>query len=44
VAENAVLTRRFLLRKMTEYEKLLAEIEAPQLEANATGPNQQPLE
>ncbi len=34
VAKNAVLTRRFLQRKMTEYEKLRAEIEALQLEAD----------
>ena len=32
VAEKAVLTRRFLQRKMTEYEKLRGEIEALQLE------------
>ena len=34
VAEKAVLTRRFLQRKMTEYEKLRGEIEALQREAN----------
>ncbi len=33
VAEKAVLTRRFLQRKMAEYEKLRGEIEALQLEA-----------
>ena len=33
VAEKAVLTRRFLHRKMAEYEKLRGEIEALQLEA-----------
>ncbi len=33
VAEKAALTRRFLQRKMTEYEKLRGEIEALQLEA-----------
>ena len=32
VAEKAVLTRRFLLRKMTEYEELRGEIEALELE------------
>ena len=32
VAEKAALTRRFLQRKMTEYEKLRGEIEALQLE------------
>ena len=36
VAEKAVLTRRFLQRKMVEYEKLREEIEALQLEANPT--------
>jgi EPS-associated MarR family transcriptional regulator len=41
VAEKAVLTRRFLQRKMAEYEKLRGEIEALQLEAepNAALPN-----
>lgn len=34
VAEKAVLTRRFLQRKMVEYEKLRGEIEALQLEAD----------
>jgi EPS-associated MarR family transcriptional regulator len=34
VAEKAVLTRRFLQRKMAEYEKLRGEIEALQLEAD----------
>ena len=39
VAEKAVLTRRFLQRKMAEYEKLQGEIEALQLEAEqATSP------
>ena len=39
VAEKAVLTRRFLQRKMTEYEKLRGEIEALQPEAKqATSP------
>ena len=37
VAEKAVLTRRFLQRKMTEYEKLREEIEALQLEAEPDG-------
>ena len=32
VAEKAALTRRFLQRKMAEYEKLRGEIEALQLE------------
>lgn len=36
VAEKAVLTRRFLQRKMAEYEKLRGEIEALQREANPT--------
>lgn len=36
VAEKAALTRRFLQRKMTEYEKLQGEIEALQREANLT--------
>ena len=41
VAEKAVLTRRFLQRKMTEYEKLRGEIEALQIEAepDAATPN-----
>ena len=41
VAEKAVLTRRFLQRKMAEYEKLRGEIEALQLEAepDAATPN-----
>ena len=41
VAEKAVLTKRFLKRKMTEYEKLRGEIEALQLEAepDAATPN-----
>ena len=38
VAEKAVLTRRFLQRKMVEYEKLREEIEALQLEAEPDGP------
>ena len=33
VAEKAVLTRRFLQRKVAEYEKLRGEIEALQLES-----------
>ena len=33
VAEKAALTKRFLQRKMAEYEKLRTEIEALQLEA-----------
>ena len=38
VAEKAVLTRRFLQRKMTEYEKLRGEIEALQREADQPTP------
>jgi EPS-associated MarR family transcriptional regulator len=34
VAEKAALTKRFLQRKMAEYEKLRGEIEALQLEAD----------
>ena len=34
VAEKAALTRRFLKRKMAEYEKLRGEIEALQLESD----------
>ncbi len=34
VAEKAVLTKRFLQRKMAEYEKLRREIEAMQFEAD----------
>ena len=34
MAEKAVLTRRFLQRKMAEYEKLREEIEVLQLEAD----------
>jgi EPS-associated MarR family transcriptional regulator len=34
LAEKAALTRRFLQRKMAEYEKLREEIEALQLEAD----------
>ena len=36
VAEKAVLTRRFLQRKVAEYEKLRCEIEALQFETNST--------
>ena len=36
VAEKAALTRRFLHRKMAEYEKLRGEIEALQREADPT--------
>lgn len=35
VAEKAALTRRFLQRKIAEYEKLREEIEALQVEAGA---------
>lgn len=38
VAEKAALTRRFLQRKMAEYEKLREEIEALQLEADQPTP------
>ena len=31
VSEKALLTRRFLQRKLAEYEKLRGEIEAPKL-------------
>ena len=41
VAEKAVLTQRFLQRKMAEYEKLREEIEALQLEADQTTPAEQ---
>ena len=41
VAEKAVLTRRFLQRKMAEYEKLRGEIEALQREANLSSPAEQ---
>ena len=36
VAEKAALTRRFLERKMSEYEKLRGEIEALQIETEQT--------
>ena len=36
VAEKAALTRRFLQRKMTEYEKLREEIEALQMDVSLT--------
>jgi len=38
VAEKAVLTRRFLQRKMAEYEKLRGEIEALQRETDRLTP------
>jgi hypothetical protein len=41
VAEKAVLTRRFLQRKMAEYEKLRGEIEALQREAEQSSPAEQ---
>ena len=44
MAEKAALTKRFLQRKMTEYEKLREEIEALQLEGNAADPRQQATE
>ncbi len=39
VAEKSALTRRFLQRKMAEYEKLRGEIEALQLEAGQPSPS-----
>ena len=39
VSEKTALTRRFLHRKMTEYEKLKTEIEALQLEAAQPSPS-----
>jgi EPS-associated MarR family transcriptional regulator len=39
VAEKVALTKRFLQRKMTEYEKLRGEIESLQLEANQRSPS-----
>ena len=39
VAEKSALTRRFLQRKMAEYEKLREEIEALQLEADQPSPS-----
>ena len=39
VAEKSALTRRFLQRKMAEYEKLRGEIEALQLEADQPSPS-----
>ena len=41
VAEKAVLTRRFLQRKMAEYEKLRGEIEALQRETDQSSPAEQ---
>ena len=38
VAEKAVLTRRFLQRKISEYERLREEIESLQLEADLPPP------
>ena len=38
VAEKAALTKRFLQRKMAEYEKLRGEIEALQREADQPTP------
>ncbi len=38
MAEKAALTKRFLQRKMTEYEKLREEIEALQLDADQPMP------
>jgi hypothetical protein len=39
VAEKSALTRRFLQRKIAEYEKLRGEIEALQLEADQPSPS-----
>ena len=39
VAEKAALTKRFIHRKMAEYERLREEIEALQLEADPRGPS-----
>ena len=41
VAEKAVLTRRFLQRKMTEYEKLRDEIEALKLDVQEERSNKE---
>lgn len=41
VAEKAALTKRFLQRKMAEYEKLRGEIEALQREADQSTPAEQ---
>jgi len=38
ISEKAALTRRFLQRKMAEYDKLRAEIEALQREADQASP------
>jgi hypothetical protein len=42
LSEKAVLTQRFLQRKMAEYEKLQGEIEALQLEADKSMPAASP--
>jgi EPS-associated MarR family transcriptional regulator len=39
VAEKAALTKRFLQRKMAEYERLREEIEALQLDADPQAPS-----
>ena len=41
MAEKAALTKRFLQRKMAEYEKLRGEIEALQLQADQPTPAEQ---
>ena len=41
VAEKTLLTRRFLQRKMTEYEKLRGEIEALKLDAQEETSNEE---
>lgn len=43
IAEKAGLTRRFLERKMREYESLTMEIEALKSEVNQTFPNSRHL-
>jgi len=40
ISEKAALTRRFLQRKMAEYDKLRAEIEALQREADQASPTE----
>jgi len=43
VAEKAALTKRFLQRKMAEYEKLRGEIDALQLEAEPEAATPNPI-
>lgn len=42
IAEKAALTRRFLSRKLDEYEALRAEIEALERDLDATDPHERP--